>query len=111
MDANLWLALFFIVFNPIFWILVARREHQHFTLSYWIGSRRLAFVIFAWTIILLATVRNWRFLVCLRSQPKWSVLQENWILWLGHVLVVSGLILLIASFVSLGFAGAFLGKI
>ena len=51
-----------------------------------------------------------RFKLAMESQPTWPVLYENWILYLGYVLILLGSAFVFSSYYALGFYGTFLGR-
>lgn len=108
-DFNFWFTGLCIIFNPIFWNVVARWEHRTRSLSGFFRSAKLACFILGVTIILLGLFRDWRFYATLSSQPRWIPMQNNYVLWSGHLLVTTGTILVLSSFWKLGFFGTFLG--
>lgn len=51
-----------------------------------------------------------RFYIVLGSQPRWLVMQNNLVLWMGHGLVITGAVFVLSSYWVLGFYGTFLGE-
>jgi len=45
----------------------------------------------------------------MNSQPRWTLIQQNYILWTGHCLVLFGTMLVGTSYWALGFYATFLG--
>jgi len=45
----------------------------------------------------------------MNSQPRWTLIQQNSILWTGHCLVLFGTMLVATSYWALGFYATFLG--
>lgn len=108
-DCNLWTTAFCIIFNPVFWNVVARWEHRTCTMSRLFHWPKLACFILALVILLLGLLRDWRFWLTMSTQPRWLLLQNNYVLWSGHCLVTVGTLLVLSSFWKLGFYGTFLG--
>ncbi|KAL3884380.1 hypothetical protein ACJMK2_024525 [Sinanodonta woodiana] len=108
-DLNLWIAAANIAFNPLFWNMVARWEYRTKKLSQMFGSAKAACTVLAVTIIVLGVIRDYRYNEALNSQPRWKVLHQNWILWLGYLNITVGIVLVFCSFLALGFFGTFLG--
>ncbi|XP_064595984.1 phosphatidylethanolamine N-methyltransferase-like [Liolophura sinensis] len=108
-DHNLWIAVISIIFNPIFWNIVARSEYKTHRLTSFFGSPYRGCVVLASTIIVLGIFRDWRFHLALQSQPRWFLLQQTGFLWLGYFLILTGTILVFTSFWAMGFYATFLG--
>lgn len=108
-DANLWFSMLTIMFNPLFWNVVARWEYRNHTLTKVLGSPQRGCIFLGSTIFSLGLFRDYRFNVALDSQPKWPVLYENWILLLGYGCILFGMTLVLTSYWALGFYGTFLG--
>ncbi|XP_041355585.1 phosphatidylethanolamine N-methyltransferase-like [Gigantopelta aegis] len=108
-DGNLWISMATIVFNPLFWNVVARWEYHTHKLTQMAGSAKLGCIVLGITIFLLGVFRDWRYKMMLETQPRSIMLHENWILYLGYLCLVCGTLLTLSSFWRLGFYGTFLG--
>ncbi|XP_075925950.1 phosphatidylethanolamine N-methyltransferase isoform X1 [Petromyzon marinus] len=110
-DANLYIALACIVFNPTFWNVVARREHRtRFLTRACCGSAHGACYALAIAILLLGFYRDYRFLEAMRSQPRVPLLDRGAPVYAAGLALVSlGSLLVLASFWALGITGTFLG--
>ncbi|XP_011424446.3 phosphatidylethanolamine N-methyltransferase isoform X1 [Magallana gigas] len=108
-DRNLWISVTTIMFNPLFWNVVARREYRRQTVSRLLGGPRKGCVALALTIVGLGFFRDCWFKLACDSQPEWPFLFDNYFLWLGYLCILIGSILVFSSYWALGFYGTFLG--
>ncbi|XP_031698943.1 phosphatidylethanolamine N-methyltransferase isoform X4 [Anarrhichthys ocellatus] len=107
-DSSFYLAVVAIVFNPFFWNVVARWEHRTRTLSRLFGSPYLACYCLGFVIILLNVYRSHSMTVAMKSQTKWEVMDRTDVFYAGVALMVLGTVLVVGSFLALGFTGTFL---
>ncbi|KAG9469311.1 hypothetical protein GDO78_020866 [Eleutherodactylus coqui] len=98
-----------IVFNPLFWNVVARWEYRTRALSRCFGSPYIACYILGAVLIFLAMYRGHCFTAALSSQPRSWVLKRPEFYYLGVVLMAAGGALVTSSFLALGFVGTYLG--
>ncbi|XP_044160829.1 phosphatidylethanolamine N-methyltransferase [Bufo gargarizans] len=98
-----------ILFNPLFWNVVARWEYRTRTLSRTFGSPYVACYILGAVLIFLAIFRSHCFSEAMSHQPHWWILKRPEFYYLGVALVASGAVLVVSSFLALGFAGTYLG--
>ncbi|KAM3917212.1 phosphatidylethanolamine N-methyltransferase [Leptodactylus fuscus] len=108
-DYNFLFAVACIIFNPLFWNVVARWEYHTQALSKFFGSPYVACYILGTVIILLAIGRSHCFTEAISSQPHSWLLKRPGFYYLGVALVASGGVLVISSFLALGFVGTYLG--
>ncbi|XP_075949301.1 phosphatidylethanolamine N-methyltransferase isoform X1 [Anarhichas minor] len=108
-DSSFYLAVVAIVFNPFFWNVVARWEHRTRTLSRLFGSPYLACYCLGFVIVLLNVYRSHSMTVAMKSQAKWEVMDRTDVFYAGVALMVLGTVLVVGSFLALGFTGTFLG--
>lgn len=108
-DPTFCVAVAAIIFNPLFWNLVARWEHRTRRLSALCGSPYVACYCLGFIILLLNVCRSHSVTVAMRTQPRWDVLQRSEVYYTGVGLMVLGTILVVSSFLALGFTGTFLG--
>uniref|UniRef100_A0ABK0M3K1 Phosphatidylethanolamine N-methyltransferase n=1 Tax=Rattus norvegicus TaxID=10116 RepID=A0ABK0M3K1_RAT len=102
-------AVLTIVFNPLFWNVVARWEQRTRKLSRAFGSPYLACYSLGSIILLLNILRSHCFTQAMMSQPKMEGLDSHTIYFLGLALLGWGLVFVLSSFYALGFTGTFLG--
>lgn len=103
------IAIYFIIFNPTFWNIVARLEyHTHF-LSNFTGSARSGCYTLAGTIFLLGLGRDIYFKKALADQPTSPLLDDDLIAVTGRFCVVIGQVLVATSMWKLGITGTYLG--
>lgn len=109
-DNNLIIALFFIIFNPIYWNLIARWNYRTNGLTkLFANSNKFACIVLGITILLLGFYRDWRYQLVITSQPHWTLLLCNEVLLFGYLLICCGVLLVLSSYFALGFFGTFLG--
>lgn len=108
-DSSFCIAVIAIIFNPFFWNLVARWEHRTRQLSRLFGSPYLACYALGFVIILLNVYRSHSMTVAMRAQARWEVMDRTDIFYAGIALMVLGTLLVVTSFLALGFTGTFLG--
>ncbi|XP_061666382.1 phosphatidylethanolamine N-methyltransferase isoform X2 [Syngnathoides biaculeatus] len=108
-DSNFHIAVVAIIFNPLFWNVVARWEHRTQKLSKMFGSPYLACYFLGVVIILLNVYRTHSMTVVMRTQARWSVLDRNEVFNMGVLLIAVGSVFVVSSFLALGFTGTFLG--
>lgn len=108
-DPTFCVAVAAIIFNPLFWNLVARWEHRTRRLSALCGSPYVACYSLGFVILLLNVCRSHSVTVAMKAQPRWDVLQRSEVYYSGVGLMVLGTVLVVSSFLALGFTGTFLG--
>ncbi|XP_025136207.1 phosphatidylethanolamine N-methyltransferase isoform X3 [Bubalus bubalis] len=102
-------AVLAIVFNPLFWNVVARWEHKTRKLSKAFGSPRLACYTLGGAILLLNVLRSHCFTQAMLSQPRMQSLDNPAAYHVGLALLGVGGVFVLSSFLALGFTGTFLG--
>lgn len=108
-DSRLCIAVIAILFNPLFWNVVARWEHRTRRLSGLFGSPYLACCCLGFVIILLNIYRSHSMTVAMKAQARWEVMERMEVFYAGIALMVFGTLLVVSSFLALGFTGTFLG--
>ncbi|XP_070783386.1 phosphatidylethanolamine N-methyltransferase [Enoplosus armatus] len=108
-DSSFCIAVITIIFNPFFWNVVARWEHRTRRLSRLFGSPYLACYCLGFVIILLNVYRSHSITVVMKAQARWEVMDRTDVFYTGVALMVQGTVLVVSSFLSLGFTGTFLG--
>lgn len=108
-DSSFCIAVIAIIFNPLFWNVVARWEHRTRTLSKLFGSPSLACYCLGFIIILLNVSRSHSMTVAMRLQARWDLMERTDVFYVGVALMVLGTVLVVGSFLRLGFTGTFLG--
>ncbi|RXK38552.1 hypothetical protein M231_04184 [Tremella mesenterica] len=106
---SLWLAGGMILFNPIFWNLVARNEYHNKTLTKLSGSAQNGCYLLAFNIFSLGILRDALVEKALREQPQMAVLAHFGFKLLGWTLLLVGQILVVTSIYALGITGTYLG--
>ncbi|CEQ42323.1 SPOSA6832_04110, partial [Sporobolomyces salmonicolor] len=107
---SLWIATASILFNPLFWNIVARQEYNHKVLTklafgkpYW-GCYALALTIFS-----LGILRDHLYQTALSEQPTHPLLHYTEFKVLAAVLFAVGGVLVVSSMWALGVTGTYLG--
>ncbi|XP_034049635.1 phosphatidylethanolamine N-methyltransferase isoform X2 [Thalassophryne amazonica] len=108
-DSSFCIAVVTIMFNPFFWNVVGRWEHRTRRLSRLFGSSHLACYCLAVVIILLNVYRSHSMMVVMTAQPRWGVLARTDVFYMGLAVLTVGTVLVVSSFLALGFTGTFLG--
>ncbi|XP_034716882.1 phosphatidylethanolamine N-methyltransferase isoform X1 [Etheostoma cragini] len=108
-DASFCIAVIAIIFNPLFWNVVSRWEHRTRTLSRLFGGPYLACYFLGFIIILLNVYRSHSMTVAMKAQARWEVMDRTDVFYVGAGLMVLGTVLVVGSFLALGFTGTFLG--
>lgn len=108
-DSSFCIAVIAIIFNPLFWNVVARWEHRTRRLSRLFGSPHLACYCLGFVIIVLNVYRSHSMTVAMKAQARWEVMDRTAVFYVGTALIVVGTLLVVSSFLALGFTGTFLG--
>ncbi|XP_053327577.1 phosphatidylethanolamine N-methyltransferase [Spea bombifrons] len=108
-DCRFVFAFLCIVFNPLFWNVVARWEYRTRTLTRIFGSPYVACYCLGAVLIFLAVFRSHCFSEALKTQPQLSALETPGLYYLGLLCMGAGMILVVCSFLALGFTGTYLG--
>ncbi|KAG7268386.1 hypothetical protein CRUP_026611 [Coryphaenoides rupestris] len=108
-DPRFCVAVIAVLFNPFFWNVVARWEHRTRGLSRLFGSPFLACYCLGFLIILLNVYRSHSMAVVMKAQARWEMLDRVEVFYAGVGLMVVGTLLVVTSFLTLGFTGTFLG--
>ncbi|XP_068102522.1 phosphatidylethanolamine N-methyltransferase isoform X2 [Hyperolius riggenbachi] len=108
-EYNFLLSLACIILNPLFWNVVARWEYRTGALTRLFGSPYTGCYSLGAVIIALAVYRSHCFTTAMANQPQCSFLSGPGFYYAGITLVAAGSILVITSFLALGFVGTYLG--
>ncbi|XP_061823244.1 phosphatidylethanolamine N-methyltransferase isoform X1 [Nerophis lumbriciformis] len=108
-DSNFHIAVIAIIFNPLFWNVVARWEHKTRKLSKIFGSPYLACYFLGFIILLLNVYRSHSMTVVMKTQARWELMDRPEVFYFGVLFIVLGSLLVVSSFLALGFTGTFLG--
>ncbi|XP_072273534.1 phosphatidylethanolamine N-methyltransferase isoform X2 [Pyxicephalus adspersus] len=98
-----------IIFNPLFWNVVARWEYRTHTLTRLFRSPYIGCYSLGAVIISLALYRSHCFTEAMAFQPQLDFLKGQEFYYIGVALVAVGGVLVISSFLALGFVGTYLG--
>lgn len=102
-------ALLFIIFNPVFWNIVARLEYYTHFLTKLAGSAKRGCYLLAATIFCLGIARDLTFEKALRFQEVSPLLDTPTFKSIGYGLLGVGQVLVISSMYQLGITGTYLG--
>uniref|UniRef100_A0A7N4P9F9 Phosphatidylethanolamine N-methyltransferase n=3 Tax=Sarcophilus harrisii TaxID=9305 RepID=A0A7N4P9F9_SARHA len=108
-DFSFLAAVLCIIFNPLFWNVVARWEHKTRKLSRAFGSPYVACYCLGTTVLLLNFLRSHCFTQAMLRQPKMERLDCLEAYYVGLVILGIGIIFVLSSFHALGFIGTYLG--
>ncbi|XP_028263832.1 phosphatidylethanolamine N-methyltransferase [Parambassis ranga] len=108
-ESSFCIAVVAIIFNPLFWNVVARWEHRTRGLSRMFGSPYLACYSLGFIIILLNVYRSHSMTVAMKNQARWELMDRTDVFYVGIALMAVGTLLVVSSFLALGFTGTFLG--
>ncbi|XP_069338000.1 phosphatidylethanolamine N-methyltransferase isoform X3 [Eulemur rufifrons] len=108
-DSSFVAAVLAIVFNPLYWNVVARWEHRTRKLSRAFHSPHLACYALGGSILLLNFLRSHCFTQAMLHQPLAEGLDHPAAYGLGLALLGVGSMFVLSSFFALGFTGTFLG--
>ncbi|XP_053131786.1 phosphatidylethanolamine N-methyltransferase isoform X4 [Hemicordylus capensis] len=108
-DLHFVAAILCIAFNPLFWNLVGRWEHQTRSLTRTFRSPYVACYCLGAVILLLNFLRSHCFTEAIKSQPKLEVLDCLPGYCAGLIIAAVGTVFVVSSFLALGFVGTFLG--
>ncbi|KAI9146317.1 phospholipid methyltransferase-domain-containing protein [Paraphysoderma sedebokerense] len=108
-EPTLYYALASIVFNPLYWNIVARREYRtHFITNLFGGAYPGCYAL-AFSIFTLGIFRDWLFTVAMDHQGTSEMLAQDLYQYLGAALVISGNVFVLSSMWRLGITGTYLG--
>ncbi|SCU79080.1 LAFA_0B00584g1_1 [Lachancea sp. 'fantastica'] len=108
-EKNLQMALFFVVFNPTFWNIVARLEYNTHFITKIAGSAKRGCYLLAFTIFSLGIVRDYFYHQALGLQKTSAALDNDVIKTIGMGLTGVGQVLVVTSMYQLGVTGTYLG--
>ncbi|XP_072453175.1 phosphatidylethanolamine N-methyltransferase isoform X2 [Notamacropus eugenii] len=98
-----------IIFNPLFWNVVARWEYRTRKLSRAFGSPYVACSCLGIIVLLLNFLRSHCFTQAMLRQPKMEGLDCTGAYYVGLFILGVGIIFVLSSFYALGFIGTYLG--
>ncbi|XP_069501828.1 phosphatidylethanolamine N-methyltransferase [Ambystoma mexicanum] len=102
-------AVLCIIFNPLFWNVVARWEHKTRVLTRLFGSPYTACYSLGTVLVLLVFLRSHCFSEAMKTQPTLEGLLGPAAYYAGLAVVGVGGLLVASSFFALGFVGTYLG--
>ncbi|OCT64471.1 phosphatidylethanolamine N-methyltransferase L homeolog isoform X2 [Xenopus laevis] len=108
-DFHFLVALLCIVFNPLFWNVVARWEYRTHTITRLFGSPYIGCYSLGVVIIFLAVLRSHCFTEAMKNQSHLGALENTGVYYLSWMLIGAGGVLVVSSFLALGFVGTYLG--
>jgi len=117
-DPLVYACLAHVVFNPLFWNVIARLEFKtHFGTKLFGGNSKIACSVSAVIIFLLGITRDLLYFVVIRRQPDFTPL-ENMFEWqytglcvniFSGLLLAWGITLVASAYIRLGIIGTYLG--
>jgi len=106
---SLWQSIFTILFNPIFWNWVARKEHQTRFLSRRCGSPHKGCYFLGAVIFTIGLIRDHYYKQALEQQPTLTILAHPIVQLIAKACFTIGATLVATSMWTLGFTGTYLG--
>ncbi|KAI8342684.1 phospholipid methyltransferase-domain-containing protein [Chlamydoabsidia padenii] len=107
---SFYFALANILFNPIYWNIVARAEYRSHVLTKLAGGHAYrGCAALAVSIFSLGILRDYLYKAALEFQPIHPLLQLDAVKAIAVVLFLSGNVLVLSSMWALGFTGTYLG--
>lgn len=107
---SLWIATASILFNPVYWNIMAQSEYRNKTLTRLTGGRPyLGCYILAVSIFSLGILRDHLYNFALDEQPKYPPLMTEQVKLLAGASFVVGSTLVVTSMWALGVTGTYLG--
>ncbi|KAH9461625.1 hypothetical protein Pst134EA_017921 [Puccinia striiformis f. sp. tritici] len=106
---SLWISLAWILFNPIFWNFIARREHSSRFLTRIFGSAYRGCYFLGGVIFIIGLIRDHFYKQALENQPTHELLEQPMIQWISKATFAFGSALVASSMWALGFTGTYLG--
>ncbi|KAL5598607.1 hypothetical protein BROUX41_003466 [Berkeleyomyces rouxiae] len=109
-QTSLYISAGSIMFNPLFWNIVARREYRtKFLTRLFGGNAQTACYFLAGTIFSLGIVRDLLYKAAIETQPSHVALAAPQVRAAGYALFAAGNLLVVSSTWALGITGTFLG--
>ncbi|CAL9737457.1 phosphatidyl-N-methylethanolamine N-methyltransferase [Monosporozyma servazzii] len=99
----------FIIFNPIFWNVVARLEYNTHFITKLAGSAKTGCYLLAATIFSLGVGRDLIFDQALKHQEACKYLTNDYVKYISYGIFGVGQLLVITSMYQLGITGTYLG--
>ncbi|BEJ14981.1 hypothetical protein CspHIS471_0407480 [Cutaneotrichosporon sp. HIS471] len=106
---SFWISVASIVFNPLYWNILARHEYRKKTLQKIFGGSLGATYFFFVTIFSLGILRDYLYERAIAEQPHWEVLTHPGFKALGLALFGLGQLFVVTSIYALGLTGTYLG--
>lgn len=106
---SLWISLGWIIFNPVFWNFVARREHSTRFLTKLFGNPYRGCYFLGGVIFTIGLIRDHFFKQALEDQPTQQALARPMVQLAGSAVFALGSILVASSMWALGVTGTYLG--
>ncbi|KLT45529.1 PEMT-domain-containing protein [Cutaneotrichosporon oleaginosum] len=106
---SLWISAASIVFNPLYWNILARNEYRKGTLQKIFGGSLGATYFFFVTIFSLGILRDYLYERALSEQPHWAPLAHPGFKALAVALFGAGQLFVVTSIYALGLTGTYLG--
>lgn len=110
---SLIIATIAILFNPLYWNLVARNEYKNKTLQKLLGSKEVACALFSASVFILGLIRDYLFDLAIKDQPHgpnaFPILGTREMIAFSYILLTCGSIFVGFSMYELGIYGTYLG--
>ena len=102
-DITLWFAIAAVIMHAVTWRYIVIWECVNLRLARSLGTRKRAGYVVSVAILLLGIVRFFLVISAMGSQPRWIYFQDNRLLVLGQLSIVTGFVLMVSSANARGF--------
>uniref|UniRef100_H3CPN0 Phosphatidylethanolamine N-methyltransferase n=2 Tax=Tetraodon nigroviridis TaxID=99883 RepID=H3CPN0_TETNG len=112
-DTSFFIAVMAIIFNPLFWNLQScgwkknKRKYSRCFGSDQSSNKSFSDCSKLWVIVDVLTKHCMT--IAMKAQPRWELMNRAEVFYAGTALIVAGTVLVVSSFLALGFTGTFLG--
>lgn len=106
---SLWISVAWIIFNPIFWNFIARKEYSTHFLTRLFGSPYRGCYFLGAVIFTIGLIRDHFYKQALENQPTIDLLAQPIVQLVSKLTFAVGSILVVSSMWALGVTGTYLG--
>lgn len=108
-DSNFLLCMFFTAFAPFYHNAVGRWDYNTRVFTRFFGSKNLACLVLSIVQLLFSWSRNFYFKAAVLAQQKFETPYNDLLVTVEYVLIAIGMMLVITSFLRLGWFGTYQG--
>ncbi|MBW0506702.1 hypothetical protein O181_046417 [Austropuccinia psidii MF-1] len=106
---SFWISIGWIVFNPLFWNIIARTEHATRVLTKTFGSAHKGCYFLGALIFTIGLIRDHHYKQALEYQPVYSAFEHPFVQLISKSIFALGSVLVGSSMWALGVTGTYLG--